>query len=159
MLYWTGFIFSTQRVEEINLFLEIVTFFVPITLFVVTNYLVSTITDGEGRFRHVYIGTIYSLAPIIVFLLPITIISNVLTFNEAFIYHFSMQIMIVWSLIILFIMIKEVHDFAFTETIRNILITIFGMFIMVLVFFVVYVLLDQVYDFVYTVIQEVILRV
>lgn len=158
MLYWTGFLFSSQRVEEINLLLEMATLFLPLLLFIVTNYLVSTISDGEGRLRDIYIGTIYSLAPIVTLILPLTIISNVLTFNEAFIYTFTMQIMIVWSIIILFIMVKEVHDFTVSGTIRNILTTLFGMFIMMLVFFVLYVLLDQVFDFVNSIIQEVILR-
>lgn len=159
MLYWTGFIFSGRRTEEINLFFEMGTLFLPIMLFIVTNYLVSTITDGEGRFRDLYIGTIYSLAPIIVIILPITLISNALTLNEAFIYTFTVYIMIVWSIVILFIMIKEVHDYTFRGTIFNILVTIFGMFILTLVFFVLYILFDQVYDFARSIFQEVILRV
>ncbi|RNA68430.1 YIP1 family protein [Alteribacter keqinensis] len=159
MLYWTGFIFSDQRVTELNLFLEMGTVFLPIFLFIVTNYLVSTINDGEGRLRDIYIGTIYSLAPVLVLLVPITLISNVLTYNEAFVYTFSTQIMIVWSLVILFMMIREVHDFTFFGTIRNILVTLFGMFIMILVFFVLYILLDQVLEFIITITQEVIHRV
>ncbi len=158
-IYWTGFLFSNRSLVDINLFMEIGTLFVPIFLFITANYLVSTITDGEGRFKDIYIGTIYSLVPVILFLVPIAIVSNALTINESFIYTFSMQIITVWSAIILFIMIQEIHNFTFFETIRNILVTIFTMLIIVLVFFVIYVLLDQVYDFVLSIIQEVILRV
>ncbi|MFG6117770.1 YIP1 family protein [Thalassobacillus sp. B23F22_16] len=158
-IYWTGFLFTNRILENVNFFFEIGTVLIPLLLFIVVNYLVSTITDGEGKFRDVYIGTIYSLAPIILFLLPVTLISNVLTFNEAFIYTFSMQIIIVWSVIILFTTIKEIHDFTFWGTVRNILVTLFGMFLTVLVFFVLYVLFDQVIDFVISIIEEVILRV
>ncbi|MEH7237235.1 YIP1 family protein, partial [Bacillus sp. JJ1562] len=158
-IYWTGFIFNNRSLEDVNLFLDIGVILIPILLFIIVNYMVSTITDGEGRFRDVYIGTIYSLAPAILFLIPITLVSNILTFNESFVYSFAMQIIIVWSAILLFITIKEIHDYTFFGTIRNILITIFTMFIAVLVFFVIYVLFDQVYDFVYSIIQEVILRV
>ncbi|MFB1051000.1 YIP1 family protein [Paraliobacillus sp. JSM ZJ581] len=156
---WTGFLFTDRSMEDINLILEIGVLLVPILLFIVANYMVSTITDGEGKFRDVFIGTIYSLAPVILFLVPITLLSNMLTFNEAFIYDFAMQIIIIWSIVLLFIMIKEVHDFTFFGTIRNILITLFAMFIAVLVFFVIYLLFDQVYDFISSIIQEVMLRV
>ncbi|WP_413379446.1 YIP1 family protein [Alkalihalobacillus sp. 1P02AB] len=158
-IYWTGFLFNTRSTEQITLFFEIGTVLVPLALFIVTNYLVSTITDGEGRFRHVYIGTIYSLAPLIIFIIPITLISNVLTYNEAFLYQFPLQIIIIWSLILLFLMIKELHDFTGMGTVRNIVVTIFGMFIMVLIFFVLYVLVDQLVDFIWSFIQEVVLRV
>ncbi|WBL14660.1 YIP1 family protein [Sutcliffiella sp. NC1] len=158
-IYWTGFLFSDRNLNDINLFMEMATLFVPIFLFIVANYLVSTITDGEGRFRDIYIGTIYSLVPVILYLVPITIVSNALTINESFVYTFSMQIIIVWSAVILFIMIQEIHNFTFFETVRNILVTIFAMLIIILVFFVIYVLLDQVIEFVLSIIQEVILRV
>lgn len=159
MKYFTGFIFRGSNADQINFAFELVTLFLPILLFIVSNYLVSTISDGEGRFRDIYIGTIYSLAPYLVFIIPVTVLSNVLTMNEAFLYSLSMQVMIGWSLVILFIMVKEIHAYEFFETVRNILITIFCMIIIVLVCFIIYVLMDQVVDFVTAIIQEVILRV
>lgn len=157
--YMTGFLFRTGTADGTSLFLEIATVFSPILLFLLSNYLVSTITDGEGTFRQIYISTIYSLAPYLLFILPLTAVSNILTYNESFIYVFSIRIIYAWSLLILFIMIKEVHNFSFSETVRNILVTVFGMVILILVLFVVYVLLDQVFDFVNSIIQEVMLRV
>ncbi|WP_130859887.1 YIP1 family protein [Gracilibacillus phocaeensis] len=159
MIYWTGFLFSDQALEEINIFFEMGKIVLPLILFIVINYLVSTITEGEGRFRDVYNGTIYSLAPFLLFVIPITLVSNVLTYNEAFIYTLSFQVIIAWCVILLFMTIKEIHDYSFWGTVRNILLTLFGMFLTVLIFFVLYVLFDQVYDFVRSIIQEVILRV
>ncbi len=157
--FQTGFIFSPNVNSDASLLVEILIIFVPILLFVIVNYMVSTINDGEGRFKDIYIGTIYSLAPYLVFIIPITLISNVLTYNESFIYLFSTRIMYAWCLIILFIMIKEIHNFSFSETVRNIFVTVFGMIIMILVVFIVFVLVDQVYDFVYSIMKEAILRV
>lgn len=155
----TGFIFNTQDPDGINLWAEILMLYAPILLFIIINYLVSTINDGEGRFKDIYIGTIYSFAPYLVFSIFITIISNVLTLNESFIYIFSTRIVYAWCLLILFIMIKEIHNYSFSETVRNVLVTLFGMVIMVLVIFIIFVLGDQVYKFVYSIMKEVILRV
>ncbi|MBS4177862.1 YIP1 family protein [Lederbergia citrea] len=157
--FQTGFIFSSYRSGDTNLMYEFAIIFVPLLAFIIVNYLVSTINDGEGRFKDIYIGTIYSLAPYIVFILPVTLLSNILSGNEYFVHLFSMRIIIGWCLIILFIMIKEIHNYSFSETIRNILVTLFGMAILLLVVFIIFVLMDQVYDFVYSVIKEVLLRV
>ncbi|KIY23521.1 YIP1 family protein [Mesobacillus subterraneus] len=157
--FQTGFIFTSLNVSETNLGAEATKLIVPILLFIIVNYLVSTINDGEGRFKDIYIGTIYSLAPYIVFILPIVLISNVLTLNESFIYDFAIRIVYAWCLMILTIMIKEIHNYTFSETVRNIFITLFGMAIMILVIFIVFVLFGQVYDFVYSIIKEAMLRV
>lgn len=157
--YQTGFIYSSNRSGDANLLFEFAIIFIPLLAFIVVNYLVSTINDGEGRFKDIYIGTIYSLAPYLVFILPITLLSNVLSYNEAFLHVFSIRIILGWCIVILFIMIKEIHNFSVSETIRNILVTLFGMAILLLVVFIIFVLMDQVYDFVYSVIKEVLLRV
>ena len=157
--FQTGFIFSSRQSSDANLMVEFAIIFVPLLAFIIVNYLVSTINDGEGRFKDIYIGTIYSLAPYLVFILPITLLSNILSANESFIYVFSMRIIFGWCLLILFIMIKEIHNYSVSGTIRNILVTLFGMVILVLVVFIIFVLMDQLYDFIYSVIKEVLLRV
>ncbi|XZF77870.1 YIP1 family protein [Bacillus sp. AL-1R] len=158
-LNFTGFIFNSELLERFSLFLIISIFFGALGLFVIMNYLISTINDGEGSFKNVYIGTIYSLAPYLVFSIPVTLLSRVITINESFLFTFSTQLMVGWSLLILFIMIKEIHNFTIGETIKNILLTLFSCVITVVVLFVLYILLNQVIDFVYSVIQEVMVRV
>jgi hypothetical protein len=76
---------------------------VLIFLWNVANYLVSTISDGEGRVRDVIIGSAYSLFPYALFALPIALVSNVLLLNEVFLINFSLQLMWLWVGIVLFI--------------------------------------------------------
>ena len=122
------------------------------------NYLISTISDGEGRVRDVVIGTAYSLWPYALFALPIALISNVLTMNEVFIYSFSLNLVWVWTGIMFFIMVKEVHNYTFSETVRNVLVTIFTMGLFLLTGYILFVLFNQLFDFVSAIFQEVRLR-
>jgi hypothetical protein len=119
---------------------------------------VSTISDGEGRVRDVIIGTAYSLFPYALIALPVAIISNVLTLNEIFLYTFSLNIMWVWTGIMLFIMVKEIHNYTFSETVRNVLVTIFTMALFLLTGYILYVLFNQLFDFVSAIIREIGLR-
>jgi len=122
------------------------------------NYLVSTISDGEGRLRDVVIGSAYALFPYALFALPIALISNVLSSNEVFLYTFSTNLMWAWTALMLFIMVKEIHNYSFNETVRNVLITLFTMAVMMLTGYILYVLFFQLFDFITTILREIRLR-
>ncbi len=159
-VYWTGFVFSPyySTAWQVQAELEIVYVVLPIVLWIAANYLISSITDGEGRLRHVIIGSAYSLFPIALFSLPITLLSNVLTLNEVFIFTFSNQLVTAWVALMFFIMVREIHNYSLSETIRNILTTFFTMAIFLLIGYILYVLFNQLYEFVHAIIQEASLR-
>ena len=158
-LYVTGFIFNRySSLVYIPVESEIVKTVLLLFLWNAANYLVSTISDGEGRVRDVVIGSAYSLFPYVLFALPIALISNVLTLNEVFLYSFSLNLMWFWVGLMLFIMVKEIHNYSFSETVRNVLVTLFTMALFVLTGYILYVLFNQLYDFVSAIVQEVGLR-
>jgi len=158
-LYVTGFAFNPYpSAAYIWVENEILTVAVLLVIWNAANYLVSTISDGEGRVRDVIIGSAYSLFPYAVFALPIALISNVLTLNEVFIYTMSMNLVWFWTGLMLFIMVKEVHNYSFTETVRNVLVTIFTMALFLLTAYILYVLFNQLFDFISAILQEIGLR-
>ena len=158
-LYWTGFVFNPYAsTSDIRIENEILMVFGIIALWITANYLVSTISDGEGRVKDVIIGTAYSLFPYALFALPIALLSRVLTFNEAFVYSFSQTIMYAWIVMMLFIMVMEIHNYFFSDTLRNVLITIFAMALFVLTGYILSVLFGQLFDFISAIIQELGLR-
>jgi hypothetical protein len=158
-LYLTGFIFNPYTVlAYIKVGNEVVTTVLLILIWNAANYLVSTISDGEGRVRDVIVGSAYSLFPYALLALPIALISNVLTLNEIFIYKFSLDIMWFWTGMMLFIMVKEIHNYSFSETVKNVLITLFAMALFLLTGYILYVLFRQLYEFISAIVQEIGLR-
>jgi tetratricopeptide (TPR) repeat protein len=158
-LYVTGFVFNPYsattyiRVEN-----EIVYTGLLIILWNAANYLVSTISDGEGRIRDVVIGSAYSLFPYAFLVLPIALISNVLTLNEVFLHSFSLNLVYLWTGIMLVIMVKEIHNYSFSEMVRNVLLTLFTMGLFVLTGYILYVLFNQLFEFILAILQELRLR-
>jgi tetratricopeptide (TPR) repeat protein len=158
-LYITGFVFNPYAaLSDIPLENEIVLVVGLIFLWNAANYLISTISDGEGRVRDVVIGTAYSLFPYALIALPVALISNVLTLNEVFLHAFTLNLMWVWVAIMLFIMVKEIHNYTFSETVRNVLLTLFTMGLFVLTGYILYVLFSQLFDFISAIAQELRLR-
>ena len=158
-LYVTSYIFNQTNVAYVNVVTLVGSVLLPLLLFVVCNYLVSTITEGEGKFKQVYCGTIYAISPYLLFMLPLQILTNVLTQNEAFVYSFGVLVLVAWSAILLYLMIQEIHFFSFKGTVKNILVTAVTMFLLVLAVFMLYLLFTQLKDFVLDIIQEVMIRV
>jgi tetratricopeptide (TPR) repeat protein len=158
-LYLTGFPFNPYTSPAyIPLQSEVMKLLLGMVIWNVANYLISTITDGEGRVRDVIIGSAYSLFPYALFIIPIALVSRVLTFNEVFLVNFSMNIVFFWTGLMLFIMVKEVHNYSFWETVKNILLTLFTMGLFLLTGYILYVLFSQLFDFISAIIQEVGLR-
>jgi len=155
---YTGYIFNTYP-DQINLLFEAVKFFGIFGLFVFSNYLIATLSDGEGWLKDVFIASTYALSPLVVGILPLILLSNVLTQNEMVIYDLVVLVMLGWTAILVFLGIKEIHNYEIGETIKNLLMTAFTMLIILLILFIIYVFGSQLWDFVASWVKEVIHRV
>lgn len=155
--YLSGFLFRNHFVG--NLIQELSLVLTVFGLYVVVNYLVSTFSDGEGRFKDVFVMSSYALIPFIIFIPVMTILSHFLTYNEAFIYSFYHQVVFYYTIFLFIYTLKEVHNYTLLETIKSILLILFGMLILVLMGLLIYAFIGQVWDFVVSIIKEVIYRV
>lgn len=158
-VYNLGFLFNFNRIEDINIIEELVTIFVPIILWVFSNFLIGSIREGEGRFKDVFITTVFSLAPYFIVLPVITVLSQVLTYNEAFVLEFLEIIAILVTALYFFFMVKETHFYSVKETITSILISAFTMIMMLLGIFIVYMLLNELFILIKDIVMEVTYRV
>lgn len=156
--YQTAFIFNYTNLESYSLIREVAVLGSIIILFVFSNYLVSTLSSGEGFFKDIYQTTAYSLAPYIILTIPVVLMSHVLTFNEVFIFQAMNQIKFYWSLGLIILMMKEVHNYNIKALIKNIFLTLFVMVMIVVIVFLIYLLANQLYEYVFGIIREVIVR-
>ena len=53
--------------------------------------------------------------------LPLALLSNALTLSEASIYHLAQVLIFLWTALLLFTQVKEIHGYGFGETVKNIL--------------------------------------
>lgn len=149
-----SYLFINVNPSKINFVIELLRFGLIIVIFVIGNYLISTLQGGEGFFRDILIGAIFSFAPVILFKLPIDIISNVLTYNEAYLYDIANYFIWIWSFVNLLLMIKEIHNYSVKQLIVNILLTIISVVIMIILFLVLYILSMQLFEFIVGIINE-----
>jgi len=158
-IYNLSFLFNHRIISSINLVEELMVIFLPFTLWVVANYLVGSIREGEGRLKDIYITTIFAVLPFFIALPILTLISQALTYNEAFMMDFIQIIAVMLSAIYFFFMVKETHYYSVKDTFKSILISIFTMVMMLLGVIIVYMLLNELVVVIRDIIMEVIHRV
>ncbi len=157
-IYTTGFIFQTVNLNQFHLLIHSFTVLGALFLFVFSNYLVATITNGEGFFKDVYVATAHALIPYIILTPILAIISNGLTYNEWIVYQLLDGLRYLWSGALIVLMIKEIHNYDVKALLKNIFLTMFTMVMLILIGFLLYVLTTQLWNYVESIIQEVILR-
>ena len=156
--YGSGFLFRSSTYLT-GAYLQIINVLAVFIGYVFVNYLISTLFDGEGKFKDLFIATSYCLLPFIIIQVPLTIVSHVLTYNEMFVYSMISQISILWCLILIIMSIQNIHNFSFKRTLFNLLVTLFGVFMLALILFFIYMFTNQLIDYVNTIIKEVMYRV
>ena len=157
-LVFTGFLFTDVVLEKTILVKELTKVILPIGLFIVSNYLISSLMSGEGSFKSITINTLGSLMPIVVMMPWIIIISNVLTLNEGFLYYFPLVVMFIWVGILLFVVIKETHNYSVKKTFVNFLLTALMMFVLIIVIILLYLVFAQLIGYFVDLFKEVIFR-
>ncbi|WP_203527964.1 YIP1 family protein [Clostridium thermarum] len=150
-----SFIFNYVDARNVSYFYIISISVLPVALWVGANYMVTSINDGEGRFKDVYTATAYSLAPFIIFMPFVIALTYVLTLNEAFIISLASLIIWVWCGVILFLGLKEIHNYEVKEVVKSIILSLFLILVGIICFSIVYMLWDQLIEFVYSVLREV----
>lgn len=157
-LVYTGFYFNETVIENTILLNEGIKILLPIILFIFANYLMSSLMDGEGKFKDIYIASIGSLMPILILYPFIILVSNVLTESESFLYGFLLVVMFIWAFMLLFMNIKEVHNYSVSQTIVNLLLTVFMLVILILVILIIYVMGYQIVTFIEDIVKEAIIN-
>ncbi|MWV42113.1 hypothetical protein GRF59_00585 [Paenibacillus sp. HJL G12] len=154
-VYLTGFLFHPVDLSEVNLVKELALFALPWVTWIIANYLVCSIKDGEGRFREVIQGSVYALSPYVFFSVPTILLSNIASLDEAVIIHALNVVMTVWLLAMFIVMTQVIHNFEFLETLKNSAISVFTILTIWLFGFIVFGLSYNLYDFFYELYKEV----
>lgn len=157
--YIYSYLFYSGYKELINTFDIVINILVLLVLYMLSNFLITSIFDGEGKFRHIFIGTIYAFAPFFIFAIPIAVFTNALTLNEIFLVQLCNVMMYLGVVILLLIMNIEVHNYRFNESLKVLILTLFTMLVIVIVGISLYALFNQLITFIYSIIKEVLVRV
>lgn len=132
-LQYTSFLFMRVNWARINVFTEFLTILLPLLIWCVANWSLTTLFEGKGRLRDIYMGTAYSLMPYVLIQLPLIFLSNVITVEEGAFYTVLSGISLIWSGSLIVFAMMMIHDYTLGKTVAFILMSLFGMLVIIFV--------------------------
>ena len=137
-LLCTNFQFIAAPLQYINIYEQAASLLLPFLVLCLSNWCLSTLFDGKGHFKDIYMAMCYALVPFILIELPLIVISHMISFDEAAYYSVMSSISGIWCLFLAFVGLMQVHDYGPGKTIIFVIATIFGALVILflaLVFF------------------------
>lgn len=143
---------------SIDYFMSICYVAVPVFLWVISNWCLTTLFDGEGSFKDIYIATCYALTPLPILILPTIWLSNIVTADEMSLLALVSTIAFVWFAFLVFFAMMVIHDYSLGKNVLTTLGTIVAAAFIMFVAVLFSTLLGKIFSFGYNIYVELSLR-
>lgn len=157
-LQFTSFLFLDVNWENVNIWLEIAEILLPLLIFVVANWALTTLFDGKGGMKDVYITTAYALTPFPLIQIPLCIISNVLAIDEGALYTFFSALSVVWCAALLLCGLMQTHEYTMGKTVLSLFATLIGMAVIIVLLMLVFSMTSEAISYFVSLGREIIIR-
>jgi hypothetical protein len=151
---YTGFVMYQNPVHEMNSIQIFISSLSILLLFTVSNWTVTTLFNGKGNLKDIFIVLCYSLVPVI-FVTSITVfVSNFVIVEEVMILRALMGIGMVWFIFLLISGLCVIHEYSFGVNLITLLATFIAAAIIVFLGVLFFTLLEKMFSFVLSIGQE-----
>ena len=149
-----GYVVNPKQ-EYSTFFAVLLSIAIPLALWVVANWCLTTLFDGEGSFKDIFIASCYSLLPIALFFIPTTIASNFVLAAEANLLTVLNAIAFVWVGFLIFFGMQVTHDYTIGKNLLITVCTILGMVCIMFIAILFTTLLGKMVSFVTNIVTEI----
>ena len=157
-LQFTSFLFNRVYWPEVNILQQCLSLLIPLALFVIGNWGLTTLFEGKGTLRDVYLGTCYALFPYVLLQLPLIVLSNWITIDEAAFYNVISMLSLVWAGGLIVCAMMMIHDYALLKTLLFIVMTVLAMLIIIFLMLLLFTLVGDGVGYFTTLYREITFR-
>jgi hypothetical protein len=155
---YTGFVMNYNAIFEMNSISIFVSALSVFLLFTVSNWTVTTLFNGKGNMRDIYLVVCYSITPMLIMNGIVAFMSNFVIREEVIILKSLQYIGILWFVLLLLAGLCVIHEYSFGVNLKTLMATAVAAFIIVFIGILFFTLLERIYYFVTSVAQEGIRR-
>lgn len=130
-----------------------------ILLWTVANWSLTTLMDGKGKMKDIFIATCYSLMPMILLGFPATILSNFVTANELQFVDFMNSFGLYWTVFLIFFGILTTNEYTLTKNVVTSILSLVGMGFIAFIGVLFINVLNEMWEFGSTIVSEIIYRI
>lgn len=155
---YTGFIFNTVNPNTFQMFRSIIVALVPYMIFTVANWSITSLMDGKGKFKEIFMVVGYAFFPSVILRLLNIFLSNYFTMDEAFFYYGIQTLGFILTLLMIFMGIRSIHEYSLLRAVSTVFLTILSMLVIAFMGLLAIGLAQQIAVFIQTIIKELTLR-
>lgn len=120
---YSGFLVNFNNPRELNSIREISFVVVAILLFSIGNWSITTLFDGKGKFKEIFMMTCYSTFPMLLLGFPNLILSLIYTNEEVSFYYILSGIAVFLMILLIFVGLLVIHEYSVARTLLTIIFT------------------------------------
>ena len=150
----TGFLFNTVRLKDVNVVVDVLTVTMIYVLWCVANWCLTSLMDGEGNMKDIFIAMGYALIPLILVRIPMIILSLGITAEEGTFYYVLDVFSYIWTGILVFFGTMITHQYSFKKTVLTCICTVIGMGIIMFIGLLFFNVIQQMITFFTTIYKE-----
>lgn len=151
----TGFLFNKVRLTDVNVVVDILTVGMVYVLWCVSNWCLTSLMDGEGGMKDIFIAMGYALLPMILVRFPMVLLSLGITQEEGTFYYVLDVFSYIWTGFLVFFGVMVTHQYSFKKTVLTCLCTILGMAIILFIGLLFFNVIQQMITFGVTIYREI----
>ncbi len=152
-----AFLFNMQYNTPIDLVYQL-ELMIPFALFAVSNWSITTLTDGKGNMKDILCVLSYPLTVLMLFRIVVMLLSHYLSLTESVYLTVLDVIGIGIYLLLVFIGLSVIHQYSFVKTIGTLFLTAAAAAVIVFICMLFYSLLQEIVGFAYSIYREMSLR-
>ena len=154
----TDFQFVTINMEYFNAVIVVMRILLPVFLWTVANWSLTTLMDGKGKMHEIYMSVCYALAPYVIINALMIVLSRLITFEEGSVYWVLAAFAALWTGLLMLSAMMMVHDYSLIKTLLSSLLTVVGMGIMVFIFVIFFSLISDAVSYFVSLYKEILFR-
>ena len=131
---------------------------IPFTLWIIANWCLTSLMDGKGSFRDIFIATSYAMIPMVLFTIPCTAISNFLITEELGILSFAIGLGTFWMGLLVFFGAMVTHEYSLGKNILVSILSIIGIALILFLLMTFFSLTGRMIDWIVNMINEISFR-
>jgi len=154
-LQFSGYIVTGTPPGDINVLYRLFAMFLSLVLWIVANWCFTTLMDGKGTIKDIFIATACALKPYVLFGMPLLILSWILVIPESAYYVFFDALCVAWVLALLFISLIVTHDYTPIKAVLTVVLILVGICLIIFILLLLIHIVQELWQFVYNVYREI----
>jgi len=154
----TNFQFVTVNMEYFNSVIVALRILLPVLLWTLANWSLTTLMDGKGKMGGIYMAVCYALTPYVIINALMIVLSLFITFDEGAVYWVLSGAAVLWTAILILSAMMMVHDYSLAKTLVSSILTIIGMGVIVFIFVIFFSLISDAVAYFVSLYKEILFR-